>query len=944
MSDTNTNTDTNDDAIQKKKNQSAGNTDVGGFLQNFSISMIGIILFIVFGTSWLYIAKLSTAKIIPHNTAFEPYTCIKNLGLGLNNGNPITVPMNTFSELDFKGLKFWGEPIGKWEQEATFASQGFIKSFNNSFISNLRKKIDNPASASNFDKFKSILVNNVIGTGFWLYDKMSMPDGVRMLPDSLKIVIYGMFGLMFFPFFWIWNSMASLYYTIRTLFNGEKDNPNEGGYDGGLFDGVDALKNGDSIFGNAGKMFLRGLVWIPIWLIIIPLLSMFVFPAIGTFYPFFKMLFSSGYKLKEYDPFKNDKKSDSKSLLDFIKDNLIYKRTLVLVFAILNLFTCANTYLGAQYFGGVVLATILAVIFGNIFVNTEPDDATMISVKNTVEEPVLEKPAALDDDDCGPFQDQVIEAWKKLKTQNDEADRLITFFGNSGNSEIQGLIAGLKTQRANIIEQFKKLDGKTDLNNVTVQNTEGKPVKYTDLSVAYKDFVDICAKNITEAQVKEQKEKEEQAAKEQKEKEEQAAKQQQPNFSQIYDTPSEPTISGKNPLFKGNNKNTNISAAGGKQPKKTLENTDSSQKEKEEGGNSSNTELENLPSGGSSSDTSIKETIVEPVTSVTSNPPLSSYIEDRKSLANVLPVTASSQQGISAEDDQQGTPGLFSKWLTGSKKTPVASAPASSQQGLAAGGNETSINENKDNQNLQLEQMINLLKTQYIKQTDVTTEAAKNLLKEINKDMNLLYNRDPTKYGKYSPDKIQNLILDIQAEQAEQAKPKPKDNGYGENPNYQNLQLKPKGGQTFSNTFKDLIKKPNKSSIRSPAEVRDPTYTDKPFDVAYNAVNDAIIGNTKLDPTTNLQDLGNREINLLLDNATKRFVNKKDTPDQNLIDIITLLLNEKNKKNNNTIKVADELTSIIAQQEDATTNMLGGSKNKQKTLKNRKQRFNIRLV
>ena len=75
MSDTNT--DTNDDAIKKKKNQSTGKTDVGGFIKNFALSMVGIILFIIFGTSWLYIAKLSTAKIIPYNTAFEPYTCIK---------------------------------------------------------------------------------------------------------------------------------------------------------------------------------------------------------------------------------------------------------------------------------------------------------------------------------------------------------------------------------------------------------------------------------------------------------------------------------------------------------------------------------------------------------------------------------------------------------------------------------------------------------------------------------------------------------------------------------------------------------------------------------------------------------------------------------------------------------------------------------------------------
>ena len=231
-----------------------------------------------------------------------------------------------------------------------------------------------------------------------------------------------------------------------------------------------------------------------------------------------------------------------------------------------------------------------------------------------------------------------------------------------------------------------------------------------------------------------------------------------------------------------------------------------------------------MPSGGSSSNTGIKEPPA-------SNPPLSSYIGDRKSSPNVAPATTSSKQGISG-DDQQDTPRMFSKWITGSNKKPPA--PANSQQGLAAGGNETSINENKDTQNLQLEQMINLLKTQYIKQTDVTTETAKNLLKEINKDMTLLYNRDPTKYGKYSPDKIQNLILDIQAEQA---KPKPK------------------GGQTFEKTLTNILTS-NNPSIRSP----------------------------------------------------------------------------------------DELTGIKGEQVEGTTKMTGGSKGKNKTLKNRRQRFNIRLV
>ena len=80
MSDTTTTT--NDDAINENKNKSAQKVNVDKFIINFALSMIGIIIFIVFGTWWLYIAKTSTAKIIPVDTAYEPYTCEKNANFG----------------------------------------------------------------------------------------------------------------------------------------------------------------------------------------------------------------------------------------------------------------------------------------------------------------------------------------------------------------------------------------------------------------------------------------------------------------------------------------------------------------------------------------------------------------------------------------------------------------------------------------------------------------------------------------------------------------------------------------------------------------------------------------------------------------------------------------------------------------------------------------------
>ena len=996
MSDTNT--DTNDDAIKKKKNQSAGKTDVGGFIQNFALSMVGIILFIVFGTSWLYIAKLSTAKIIPLDTYFEPYTCEKNVDLGKDKDIEIKVPMNTMSELDFKGLKFWGEPIGKWEQEATFSPQGFIKSFNHSFINTLRKKTDNPASSSNYDKFKSILINNIVGTGFMLYDKISIPDGIRMMPDSLKIVIYGLFGLMFFPFFWIWNGAASFYYTIMTLSKGEAsttENPNDGGYDGGLFDGVDALKNGDSLLYNFGKACLRFFVWIPIWLIVIPVLSMFVFPAIGTFYPFFKMLFSAGYKLKEYDPFTSEKKSNSKSFLDFVKDNLVYKRTLILVFAILNLFTCANKYLGEKYFTAVVIATIFGVIFGNILVNSEPDDATMISVKETVE-PVHEKPDPLDDE-CEEYQAEVIDAWKKLKQENERVDELINDYPDYSQK------GELKRMKKHMIEEFKKLDGKQPLKNTMVTNYDiaspDNTISYTRLYSEYTNFIKECQTEAREEQAlkdqvaKEEGEKAQAAAAAQVEADRVAAEARNAKIEAdriAADTTATISSSTNN---NNNSSNKTATATGiATRPEPLIEKTDyftqpnplanpkrgmkkkldtipmtdtgnnNSSSSATGGGSSANVPMSN--SSVATIDTGNNSSSSAAVQSNIAESPVPVKIEENRPSSTSLAEDTSKEGRAAVNPPGDKEIGKIGKEKVNdfiSARTSDVTSSSSSSGGGSSGGSNVGDSTSAILLNNVLHDNPELVKNalSLLNQKEIT-----EILELYRKELaNISTNEDKiVNIKKYLP-----MIIEKHRQLNGEQQPLPED----EMKAYirQNFPTAAETGVELGNAISKLDDEElarykaaktaktgggSSNPLVSSNQIKQPP-ANKVQELARNKVMTAIMlkkpfNDLKTYPQyyTKLDMLDQANLDYLINQATERFVKGKGPIElkrnEPLYDNIKQLLTEKYKANVGGTQVVDELNKISAQQADGSYTLTGGSKNKQKTLKNRRQRFNIRLV
>jgi hypothetical protein len=301
------------------------------------------------------------------------------------------------------------------------------------------------------------VLNNVAARGFKWYDTFSLSD---KLNDSFKIFIYGLFGLILFPIIWVLNGMCSFYYLCKAVFIPEKpDDLNNGGANDILGFIIKLLGEDESGPGGVKNWFKyigRGFIWLIFWLLIFPILSFFVCPLYATFMPFFKLLWSGSYSLKVDNKFYDSEQSDTKSFWDFIKDTFVYKRTFLLFLAILNLFTCANTYLGEMYFGAVGLAVILAIVFGDIFVDTAPNDNTMILQQNNyIPKPPKSRRQPIHKG-C-MFPEKIKKIDETLHDLNLKLTSLITSSKSVSNKEIDSLIPDLKTMRADLNKEFTKI-------------------------------------------------------------------------------------------------------------------------------------------------------------------------------------------------------------------------------------------------------------------------------------------------------------------------------------------------------------------------------------------------------------------------------------------------------------------------------------------------------
>ena len=310
MSDTNT----NNDAINSKNNKNINGPDVGNFILYYALGMLGIVLWVLFGTAWLYICKIKKCNIIPTDTNYEPYTCDPNPEFGKDdndNDKPATSTMNTLYDFGLKGIAFWqafnGTLQTKLEQEATFDSNEFIDSFKDGIIAYYRDSANIKGtgvySSTGFDEYLSDLLNDTINIGFRLYYTISSTSD--KIPDWFRLFLYGTFGLLLFPFFWVinfFNSIIKVFLKLRRSKSGL-----------GRLDFIRTDDN-DTTSAKLGKGIVNWILFPAVfWFILAPLL--FIITALfATFYPFFKLLGAS-YTLKV----NNNEQSDTRTFWDFRK-------------------------------------------------------------------------------------------------------------------------------------------------------------------------------------------------------------------------------------------------------------------------------------------------------------------------------------------------------------------------------------------------------------------------------------------------------------------------------------------------------------------------------------------------------------------------------------------------------------------------------------------------
>jgi hypothetical protein len=523
------------EAINNLQNQKNPKDDPNfvKFITNFGVFTGVVIGFVVLGSIGLYMAKVAESGILPTDANFKPYTCeLPNPPLP----EPSFIKMNIVREFGMKGMAvlLGFKAINAYSQLAKFDVKAMEKGFKSSLIKSLYEATQNPDpnnkewKPTNFALWRSDVLNQMVASSFGFIQATF--KSLSQMPEWLAMLIFGLIGLIFIPFFIIYNIGASFWCHFKSLANvgfsltkgfdflraktreenGEKDfdKPN---YIMRMI-GIEKERTPDEIEHikkevTIGSRIVSWILWIltTIGLSIYFLGSMLLFsPIYLTFYTMFKTLLAR-YKLKIEDEFspQGGGISGLKSIITFIKDTFSYKRTYIIFLSIVNLFMNTNTYLGADYFVGVVIAVILAIVYCNILVSKKPDgDNTLIKIvrKDGVgggEEDDSE-PEEEDEDDCENEGDQIqvykdkiaefstkvyksqTEAIKTIKISYDFVNNVKNKLGasvpatnfnatnvNATNSNGKGV-----TQDNDVITSFEKPTGPVDTN--TPEQTANK--------------------------------------------------------------------------------------------------------------------------------------------------------------------------------------------------------------------------------------------------------------------------------------------------------------------------------------------------------------------------------------------------------------------------------------------------------------------------------------
>ena len=325
-------------AIDEKKTENTGtDPDFKGFASNYLFSIIftiGVVVFIIGGLG-LYTTKVAQANILPDNIELAPYTIIdrvvKDIPIDINVMRPT----------------FWSENKDTFSQKALFDSQGYLDSFQNSFLCSLKQKAD-PKDGANAALFFSRVYDNLVAKNLLAINTIFFY--LSYLPESVIMFLYGLFGIFIWIGLYFFNMCISIFYhfvNIPELFRETNEDTKKWESDGNIS------------YLRFFKFLLFCFIWIPVGLF-----STFVVPIFFTIYGLFSPLFAT---------YTIDKTKKSYGVYDFIKDTFAYKKLFFFILATISLFSNGSTYLGSNAIIGILIAVVFAYYMG-LYSNEMPEN------------------------------------------------------------------------------------------------------------------------------------------------------------------------------------------------------------------------------------------------------------------------------------------------------------------------------------------------------------------------------------------------------------------------------------------------------------------------------------------------------------------------------------------------------------------------------------------
>jgi len=350
MSTENTNVINDKKSGDKTKDQFK--TFISKFLSSIILS-IGVTIFIVGGLG-LYTTKVVQANLLPDDIELAPFTVfdrvVKDIPIDINIMRP----------------SFFSENKETISQKAIFETKAYLDSFSNGFLCSLKENADvNSGLFANIPLFFSMVYDEIVAKNFYFMNKVFLY--FSYLPESIIMLLYGIFGIFIWIILYFWNVAISIFYHFINIPNFFRDSEN------GKWESQDNIS------------FLRFTKFILFFFIGIPIsfMSSFIAPIIFTIYALIAPLYAT-YKLQ--------KTNKSCNVTDFIKDTFSYKKFYFFVLVTFSLIYNGATYLSPYSLAGIAIAIVFAYVMG-LYTNKMPQegvDGFTVKIRQIVKQASVE--------------------------------------------------------------------------------------------------------------------------------------------------------------------------------------------------------------------------------------------------------------------------------------------------------------------------------------------------------------------------------------------------------------------------------------------------------------------------------------------------------------------------------------------------------------------------